>query len=87
MIVVHLVNRLPTRTLKMTSPIDVLERLFPKVRLRNGLPPRIFSYVCYVHLDSLSVDKLSVKALKCALVGYSNTQRGTDATTLQLESQ
>ena len=36
---VHLVNRLPTRTLKMKSPIDVLEQFFPKVRLRNGLMP------------------------------------------------
>ena len=76
MTVVHLINRLPTKTLKMKSPIEVLEQLFPKVRLRNNFTPRVFSCVSFVHLHGPSVDKLSVKALKCVFVGYSNTQKG-----------
>ena len=39
MSVVHLINRLLTKTLKLKSPIEVLEKLFLKVRLRNGLMP------------------------------------------------
>ena len=73
---VHLINTLPTNTLKMKSPIEVLEQLFPKARLSNNLTPRVFGCVSYVHLHGPSVDKLSVNALKCVFVGYSNTQKG-----------
>ena len=76
MTVVNFINRLPTKTLNLKSPIEVLEKLFPKVRLRNGLIPRVFGCVSYVHSHHLSPDKLSVKALKCVFVGYSNTQKG-----------
>ena len=64
MTTVNLVNRLPTRTLKMQSPIEVLEQLFPKARLRNSLTPQVFGCVNYVHLHSPLVDKLSVRVLK-----------------------
>ena len=73
---VHLINRLPTNTVKMKSPIEVLEQLFPKARLNNNLTPRVFGCVSYVHLHGPSVDKFSVNALKCVFIGYSNTQKG-----------
>ena len=34
MTVIHLINRLPTRTLSLKSLIEILEKLFPIVRLR-----------------------------------------------------
>ena len=76
MTAVYLINRLPTTVLHLKSPIDVLEEKFPKVRLRNGLKPRIFGCVSYVHTPHWSPDKLSAKALKCVFIGYSNTQKG-----------
>ena len=76
MTAVHLINILPTKTLNLNSPIEVLDKLFPKVRLGNGLIPRVFGCVCYVHTHHLSPDKLFVKGLKCVFVGYSNTQKG-----------
>ena len=76
MTAVHLINRLPTTVLHVKSPTDVLEEKFPKVRLRNGLKPRIFGCVSYVHTPHWSPDKLSAKALKCVFIGYSNTQKG-----------
>ena len=76
MTAVHLINRLPTLVLHLKSPVDVLEEKFPKVRLRNGLKPRIFRCVIYVHSPLWSPDKLSAKALKCVFIGYSNTQKG-----------
>ena len=75
MTAVHLINKLPTKILNLNSPIEVLEKLVPKVRLRNSLIPRVFGCMSYVHTHHLSPSKLSVKALKCVFVGYSNTQK------------
>ena len=76
MIVVHLINILPTKALNMKSSVEVLEKKFPQVRLRNGLRPRIFGCVSYVHSPHWSLDKLSAKTLKCVFVVYSNAQKG-----------
>ena len=38
--------------------------------------PQVFGCVSYVHSHHLPSDKLSVKALKCVFVGYSNTHEG-----------
>ena len=76
MTIVHLINRLATKNLNLNNPIEVLGKLFPKARLKNGLIPRVFGCACYVHTPRLSPHKLSVKALKCVFVGYSNTQKG-----------
>ena len=40
------------------------------------LPPRVFSYVCFVHILTLGQDKLSVKAMKCVFLCYSRLQLG-----------
>ena len=73
---VLLINRLATKTLKLKNPIEVLEKLFPKVRLRNGLMPQVFGCVSYVYSHHLPFDKLSAKVLTCVFGGYSNTQKG-----------
>ena len=73
---IHLINRLPSRTIGLKSQMDILEEIFPKVRLHYGLALQIFGCVSYVHLHNLHLDKLSPEALKCAFVGYSNTQKG-----------
>ena len=70
----HLINRLPSQTLDLQRPIGVLEKLFPEVRLKTGLPIKIFGCVAYnpVHKKN----KWSTKALKFVFLGYSNTQKG-----------
>ena len=40
------------------------------------LPPRVFGYVCVVHILTPRQDKLSTKAMKCVFLGYSHLQRG-----------
>ena len=49
MTAVHQANRLPTLTLQLKSPIEVLETVFPTVRLRTNLTPRVFGCLSYVH--------------------------------------
>ena len=70
MTAIHLIYRLPTKSLNLKSPTESLEKLFPSVRLRNGLEPKVFGCVGHVHVCNLSLDKLLNKALKYVFVGY-----------------
>ena len=76
MTAVHLINRLPSKTLGLLSPITILENLYPNVRLQTGLPNRVFGCVAYVHNPTHKHNKWSHKALKCVFLGYSTTQKG-----------
>ena len=70
MTAMHLIYRLPTKSLNLKSPTESLEKLFPSVRLRNGLEPKVFGCVGHVHVCNLSLDKLLNKALRYVFVGY-----------------
>ena len=76
MTAVHLINRLPTKSLDLKSPLEILENRFPDVRLKTGLPVKIFGCVVYVHNPVHKNNKWSTKALKCVFLGYSQTQKG-----------
>ena len=73
---IHLLNRLPSRVIKQSSPIDCLQRFFPHVPLRTNLVPRVFGCVCFAPNPPLHRDKLDPRALRCIFVGYSSTQKG-----------
>ena len=73
---VHLINRLPSRSLGLQSPLKILEEKYPEVRLKTGLPVKIFSCVVYVHNPVHKNNKWSTKALKCVFLGYSSTKIG-----------
>ena len=76
MTAVHLINRLPSSNLGLQSPLEILEEKYPEVRLKTGLPVKIFGCVAYVHNPLHKNDKWSAKALKCVFLGYSATQKG-----------
>ena len=76
MTAVHLINRLSSSSLDFQSPIGILEKLFPEVRLKTGLPVKIFGCIAYVHNPVHKKNKWSTKALKCVFLGYSKTQKG-----------
>ena len=38
----HLISRLPSKTIGMRSPIEILEEAFPMIKLQRGLNPREF---------------------------------------------
>ena len=40
------------------------------------LPPKIFGFVCYVHILGPGSDKLDPRFIKCVFLGYSRTQKG-----------
>jgi hypothetical protein len=66
---VYLINRLPSRILGKISPFEVLHKLEPDY---NRL--RVFGCKCFILTDKN--DKLSPKAIPCAFLGYSETQKG-----------
>ena len=76
MTAIHLINRLPSRILGMKSPLQLLEAQYPTVRLKTGLPVKIFGCIRYVYSSAHQLDKWSTKSLKCVFVGYSTTQKG-----------
>ena len=76
MTAIHLINRLSSRILGMKSPLQLLEEKYPKVKLKTGLPVKIFGCIGYVYSPAHRTDKWSTKGLKCVFVGYSTTQKG-----------
>ncbi|KAK4388589.1 Retrovirus-related Pol polyprotein from transposon TNT 1-94 [Sesamum angolense] len=43
---------------------------------RVDKPSRVFGYVCFVHLHSPNLDKLSPHSVKCIFLGFSRAQKG-----------
>ena len=76
MTAVHLINRLASRILDFQSPIKLLEKNYPEVRLKTSLPVKIFGCVAYVLNLFHKQDKWSPKALKCVFLGYSSIHKG-----------
>jgi transposase InsO family protein len=72
----HIINRLPTKVLDFKSPMQILSQFFPNYPISNGLIPRIFGCVAFVHIHSPNRNKLDPRAQRCVFIGYSSTQKG-----------
>ena len=72
----YLINRMPTRVLNFTSPIESLKLFFPELRMISNLPLKVFGCTAFVHSKNLNLSKLDPRAEKCIFVGYSSTQKG-----------
>lgn len=66
----YLINRLPSKVLDFSTPIQCLQKCFPKLRVLNSLSPRVFGCKAYVYNTSPSRGKLDPKAIKCIFLGY-----------------
>lgn len=47
---------------------------YPYIKLKTNLSPKVFGCTTYVHRQNPG-NKLNPKAVKCAFVGYSKTQK------------
>ena len=68
----YLINHMPSFALHDQIPHS---NIFPNQPL-FCLLPRVFGYVCFVHILTLGQDKLFAKATKCVFLGYSQLHRG-----------
>ena len=75
MTAVHLINRLPSVVIGLHSPLELIEKFFPKVRLQTGLKPQVFGCVAFIHTHNTSSDKLSARAVRCVCWLYDHTER------------
>ena len=72
---VHLANRLPSSTLDLQTPLEVLSTL-AQIPQPLTLKPRVFGCSVFVHIPKHERTKLSPCAKKCVFVGYGHSQKG-----------
>ena len=76
LIATYLINRVPTKLLQHQNPFQCLSAHFPNLFRHASLPLRVFGYVSFVHIPKHHRDKFDPRALRCAFIGYSPTQKG-----------
>jgi histone deacetylase 1/2 len=67
----HIINRLPSKTLHMSTPIFVLYGTLPSYH-----DLRIFGCTCYPNLTTTTAHKLTPRSSLCAFLGYSPDHKG-----------
>ncbi|KAJ9700985.1 hypothetical protein PVL29_006355 [Vitis rotundifolia] len=72
----YMINRIPSRVLDNKSPVEILKSFYPHFRTSNGLIPKVFRCIAFVHVHDQHRDKLDPQATKCVFLGYSSTQKG-----------
>ena len=72
----YLINCMPSKSLNLKVPIDLLKQAFPSVNFFGSLPHRVFGCATFVHVHRKDRSKLESRALKCVFVGYSSNQKG-----------
>ena len=72
----YLINRMPTKILQYTTPLECLKKVFSESRKNSELPLKIFGCTEYVHIPKRSRSKLEPRVEKCVFVGYTPNKKG-----------
>jgi transposase InsO family protein len=67
----YLINRIPTRVIDNTCPLERLFHVSPNYSLL-----RIFGCACWPHLRPYNKHKLSFRSKQCVFIGYSSLHKG-----------
>ena len=76
LIAAYLIDRMPTRILKYTTPLDCLKLVFRNFKLQEGLTLKVFGFTVYVHIPAKFRSKLEPRAEKCVFIGYASNKKG-----------
>ncbi|KAJ9535806.1 hypothetical protein OSB04_un001038 [Centaurea solstitialis] len=71
----YLLNRLPTKILKLKTPLETLEE-YTKIPPLLTLEPKVFGCTTFAHIPKSHRNKLDPCADKCVFVGYGVNQKG-----------
>ncbi|KAH6764438.1 hypothetical protein C2S51_015687 [Perilla frutescens var. frutescens] len=72
---VYLLNRLPTKSLALQTPLQCLSTI-AHIPVPLTLKPRIFGCSVFIHIPKHTRTKLDPCAVKCVFVGYGVQQKG-----------
>ena len=80
----YLINRMPTRIFKYSTPLDCFQKIFHLSRMYSDLPLKFFGCIVFVHLPNHNRSKLDQKvfgcivlaAEKCVFIGYASNKNG-----------
>lgn len=72
----YLINRMPTRVLQYTTPLNCLKQFFPESCINSDLPLKVFGCTAFMHLPNRSRFKLDPQADKCDFLGYAPKKKG-----------
>ena len=84
LIAFYLINQMPTKILKYSTPLECFQKIFPLSRRYSDLPLKVFGCILFVHLPNHNRSKLDQKvfgcivlaAEKCVFIGYASNQKG-----------
>ncbi|GJW19679.1 retrovirus-related pol polyprotein from transposon TNT 1-94 [Tanacetum coccineum] len=71
----YLINRLPTKILKMKTPLETLSKYHTLPQVLT-LEPKVFGCTVFAHILKSYRDKFDPCAEKCVFVGYGVNQKG-----------
>ena len=72
----YLINRLPSRVLKLKSPLDVFLSIYPNCHLVTKIPFKLFGCTAFVHVYPQNRGKLDARSTRCIFLGYSTSKKG-----------
>ncbi|RDY00668.1 hypothetical protein CR513_16121, partial [Mucuna pruriens] len=73
----YMISILSSCVLDSKSPIEVLNSFYPHFfKTSNGLIPRVFGCIAFVHVQNQHRNKLDPSVIMCVFLGYSTTQKG-----------
>ena len=72
----YMINRMPSKVLQYSTPLECLKIFFPEFRINSYLPLKIFGWTTFVHIPKKSWSKLDPRAKKCIFVGYAPNKKG-----------
>jgi hypothetical protein len=67
----YLINRMPTRVIDNSSPLERLFHTKPNYSLL-----RVFGCACWPHLRAYNKNKLAFRSIECVFLGYSSLHKG-----------
>ena len=65
-----------SKVLQFQTPLQTLQKYFPKNRIFSELDLSIFGCTAFVHLHDTSLSKLDARSCKCIFLGYALVQKG-----------
>ena len=72
----YLINGMPTRILKYSTPLEFLKKSFPMSHIHSNLPLKVFGCIVFVHIPNHPWSKLDPRAKKCIFFGYAPNKKG-----------